>query len=207
MPGENDNAKWKREWEGKPLASHLSYHFLKTVIHRETPLHKCSVLAHICCLQLLQRNQSVKTQDARPRRQHLQCIYEWPENWAWGQIPCNSGAYLQLELGKTTRGRPLVHLLPCRDTCTTFFSMQPATRLQHIIWALPCVPFMLVVCWDIWDLKYNGGNKAMQMPLLACLPLPWTCMRSAPQWRSLQPLKSDSGKSQLLMSTYPWAKV
>lgn len=174
----------ERKWEGKPLASHLSYHFLKrAVIHRETPLHKCSVLAHICCLQLLQRNQSVKTQDTRPRRQHLQCIYEWPENWAWGQIPCNSGAYLQLELDKTTRGKPLVHLFPCRDTYTTFSpcsqqqGCSTSPELCHVSpfwWPAGTSGISSSPIWGQWKQQSHANTSSG-------LPFPSTCMRSAPQ--------------------------
>lgn len=77
-----------------------------------------------------------RTQD--PEDNIFTVFYEWPENWAWGQIPCNSGARLQLDLGKTTQGKPLVHPFLCRDTCTTFSpcSCSTSPELCHV--SPPC---------------------------------------------------------------------
>lgn len=155
MPGQSDNAKWKRQWEGKPLlpTSHITHFLKRAVIHRETPLHKCSVLACICCLQLLERNQSVKTQDAGPRRQHLHRIL-WVA-WKLGlgpdtlQLRSTLTAGFRQNYSRKTSCAPL----SLQGHLHYFLSLQPVARLQHITWALPCVPSMLVACWHVWDLK------------------------------------------------------
>lgn len=145
----NDNNKRRVK---KPLlpTSHITHYVSPNSNHPQgsstsQALHPCLYL-----LPVTARDKS-KCQNAGRRRLHLHSIYEWPESWAGGQIPCNCPLFLRSILragfrqncSRKTSCAPIIS-----DACTTF-SVQPAARLQYAAW----VPSTPVASGNLRELK------------------------------------------------------
>lgn len=105
----DDNMKRKGRKTPQLPTSHTTF-LQRAITHSETSLHKHSIPACICCLQLPKTNQSIKAQDTEDiftlfmSGLKAGMVAKFPAT-----VHPSSGAHLGLDSGKTAQGKPLVH--------------------------------------------------------------------------------------------------
>lgn len=172
-----------------PLISHIMF-LKRVIIHRGTPQVLCPCC--ICCIQLLERNQSVKTQDTEDNisavfmnglktglelnSPQLSSLHKAGFRQNWSRKTCCAPVLS----GSPTRPSPHSHLQGCSHRCVSLCASGPPGN--------------------------HGTARKCQHLFQPDCTFPAPAVTSS-QERTPQPLKSDPGNSQLLMSSYPRAKV